>query len=194
MLNIKERDANTVQPPEADTKVLFLDAADSKLKLKDSTGAIEELSVDLTGIPAGGDTGDVLAKASADDEDVEWVDPTGGVKEYVALLTQTGTNAPVATILKNTLGGVPVWTYSTVGTYLATLASAFTVNKTIVLTPYLIEPSSEPIPCILSKIISANVIEVYTGTLNNTTGDEFTRFDFNNSTLTASFIKIEVYP
>lgn len=49
---------------------------------------------------------------------------------YVALLTQTGTDAPVATVLENTLGGTVVWSYSAVGTYLATLAGAFTENKT----------------------------------------------------------------
>ena len=52
-------------------------------------------------------------------------------KVYIALLTQTGTDAPVATVLKNTLGGVPVWSYSNVGVYTGTLASAFTANKTI---------------------------------------------------------------
>lgn len=45
MLSIKERDANTVQAPEADTKILFLDAADSKLKTKDSSGVLEEISI-----------------------------------------------------------------------------------------------------------------------------------------------------
>lgn len=130
MLNIKERNANTVQPPEADTVILFLDAADSKLKLKDSSGDISEVSTNVIGIPDGGATGEVLAKASGDGGDVEWIDTTGGVKEYVALLTQTGTNAPVATVIKNTLGGTVVWTYDNVGRYTGTLASAFTENKT----------------------------------------------------------------
>ena len=53
-----------------------------------------------------------------------------GYKEYVALLTQTGTDAPVATVLYNDLGGTVVWTYSSVGEYIATLAGAFTINKT----------------------------------------------------------------
>lgn len=38
-------------------------------------------------------------------------------KVYVALLTQSGTDAPVATVLKNTLGGEVVWTYMGVGYY-----------------------------------------------------------------------------
>lgn len=51
-------------------------------------------------------------------------------KVYTALLTQAGTNAPVATVLENTLGGTVVWSYDGVGQYRATLASAFTQNKT----------------------------------------------------------------
>lgn len=79
-------------------------------------------------LPAGGSAGAVLRKSSGADYDVEWATEP---KVYVALLTQSGTDAPVATVLKNTLGGVPVWSYSNVGVYTGTLASAFTANKTI---------------------------------------------------------------
>jgi hypothetical protein len=51
-------------------------------------------------------------------------------KEYVALITQTGTADPVATVIKNTLSAGIVWTRSAVGDYVGTLASAFTSNKT----------------------------------------------------------------
>jgi len=50
---------------------------------------------------------------------------------YVALITQSGTDAPVATVLKNTLGGTVVWTYDS-GDYLGTLVGAFTENKTVI--------------------------------------------------------------
>lgn len=69
------------------------------------------------------------------DGETAWADllaystPTG-VKTYRALLTQTGTDAPVATVLENTLGGTVVWTRDDLGTYLGTLADAFTANKT----------------------------------------------------------------
>ena len=53
-------------------------------------------------------------------------------KVYTALLTQTGTNAPVATVLENTLGGTVVWTRTGIGIYNATLNGAFTTNKTII--------------------------------------------------------------
>jgi hypothetical protein len=48
-----------------------------------------------------------------------------GVKVYRALLTQTGTDAPVATVLENTLGGDVVWTRADIGVYVGTLAGAF---------------------------------------------------------------------
>lgn len=53
--------------------------------------------------------------------------------KYVALLSQSGTDAPVATVLENTLGGTVVWGYASVGNYTATLSNAFTDNKTAVL-------------------------------------------------------------
>lgn len=55
-----------------------------------------------------------------------------GVKRYVALLTQTGTDAPVATVLENSLGGTVVWSYDTIGSYTATLAGAFGQSKTTI--------------------------------------------------------------
>lgn len=48
---------------------------------------------------------------------------------YVALLTQTGTNAPVATILQNTLGYVPTIAYDDVGQYIISLDAATDSNK-----------------------------------------------------------------
>ena len=50
---------------------------------------------------------------------------------YSALLTQSGTDAPVATVLENTLGGTVVWTRDGAGAYFATLTGVFTNNKTV---------------------------------------------------------------
>ena len=54
-------------------------------------------------------------------------------KVYTALLTQSGTDAPVATVLQNTLGGTVVWTRDNAGVYYGTLVGAFTVNKTAII-------------------------------------------------------------
>lgn len=59
--------------------------------------------------------------------------PSGGgtYDKYVALLTQAGTDAPVATVLENTLSGSIVWTYDNVGTYFGNLTEEFTSAKTV---------------------------------------------------------------
>jgi len=56
----------------------------------------------------------------------------GNPKVYKALLTQTGTSAPVATVLVNTLSGTPVWSYNSVGQYILTLTGEFIATKTLV--------------------------------------------------------------
>jgi hypothetical protein len=53
-------------------------------------------------------------------------------KVYTALLSQSGSNAPVATVLQNTLGGTVVWSRIGFGGYNGTLSGAFTTNKTTV--------------------------------------------------------------
>ena len=45
-----------------------------------------------------------------------------------------GTVAPVATVMQNTTGGSIVWTRTSLGKYVGTLANAFTTNKTFALT------------------------------------------------------------
>ncbi|MEW5675497.1 hypothetical protein ABGT15_04225 [Flavobacterium enshiense] len=46
-------------------------------------------------------------------------------KSYVAVINQSGTSAPTATIMENTLGGNITWTYNGVGYYEGTLSGAF---------------------------------------------------------------------
>lgn len=53
-------------------------------------------------------------------------------KVYTALLSQTGTDAPVATVLENTLGGI-VWSYYDVGQYQAQLAGKLPLDKRVIL-------------------------------------------------------------
>lgn len=56
--------------------------------------------------------------------------PSGqSYKVYTALLTQTGINAPVATVLENTIGNI-VWARNNTGIYQAVLLGAFTSDKT----------------------------------------------------------------
>ncbi len=51
-------------------------------------------------------------------------------RHYIASVTQTGTAAPVAEIISNTLTGIPVWARSSTGIYTLTLQAEFRSGKT----------------------------------------------------------------
>ncbi len=87
-------------PLVTDSTITGIGTSDSPLKIDTTKIATRYYSGSLTG---GGASYDV----------------------YSALLTQSGTGAPTATVLENTLGGTVVWTYVDVGTYLGTLTGAF---------------------------------------------------------------------
>lgn len=136
------------------------------------------------------------------------IDTVGGgpaYKVYSALITQTGTNAPVATILENTLGFVPSWTRTAAGTYKITNAS-FQLNKTIVnnlnpwgdglaITNVNVEPklafiSAGPVYVdarLATNLSSSNTIEI------NTFNSSSAKTDGIISSY-AVFLEIRVYP
>lgn len=91
-------------------------------------------------------------------------------KVYVALLTQAGTDAPVATVLENTLGGTVVWTRSAAGSYLGTLANAFTANKTFLFPPTAYSSADFNDWQLLLVRNNANAVLVTTSTAGGTTG------------------------
>jgi len=62
----------------------------------------------------------------------EWI---AKPKVYRALLTQTGTDAPVATVLENTLGGTLVWTRYAGGVYNGTLSGVFPDEMKVFFSP-----------------------------------------------------------
>lgn len=107
-----------------------------------------------------------------------------GYLKYVALLSQSGTSAPTATVLENTLGGTVVWSRDEVGSYAATLSGAFTENKTWCTANAGWEQDSV-FQANLSKLAGDNDICIlYTTDSTGTQIDDF--FDI--------FIEIRVYP
>lgn len=59
------------------------------------------------------------------------VSGSGGIyKVYTAIITQTGTDAPTAVVLQNTLGITPTLTRFATGNYRITASNTFTANKT----------------------------------------------------------------
>lgn len=106
----------------------------------------------------------------------------GGSKVYKALLTQSGTSAPVATVLVNTLSGTPVWSYDYVGGYVLTLASEFQTGKTLM---YISTKNTGTQSCIIAEGDGLNTILVDTV---DSTGTGI------NGVLSSTSITIEVYP
>jgi hypothetical protein len=80
----------------------------------------------IDGDAPAGNTTDVIAQI----EDSGGGGGSSSYLVYTALLTQSGTDAPVATVLENTLGGAVALNYDGVGGYYAA-SSAFTEGKTI---------------------------------------------------------------
>lgn len=138
------------------------------------------------------------AKINFSDVRVRWNDldywnPSGAeastAKVYRALLTQSGTDAPVATVLENTLGGTVVWTRNDVGEYVGTLATAFAGGATKVWcnTPSFNNNNDVNITVRFS-VLDANELSVIT----QNGGDA--AVDFNTASPNFMNLEILVYP
>ena len=79
-----------------------------------------------------GNAGDGQVLTADGNGGAAWEAPAGGgpgYLKYVALLAQSGTNDPVATVLENTIGAI-VWSRDSTGSYRATLANGFLWSTT----------------------------------------------------------------
>jgi hypothetical protein len=103
----------------------------------DIWNAIEDIQSDITIIQGNittieGDITTIQGDITTLQADVEALQPT--YKVYTALISQTGTNAPIATILENTIGSI-VWTRVSAGVYRATLDDTFLIDKLFIPCP-----------------------------------------------------------
>ena len=100
---------------------------------------------------------------------------------YTALMSQTGVSAPTAVVLQNTLGGTIVWTRTSPGLYVGTLAGAFPVNKT-----WCISINGVGNHEVISRIhrVSNNQVEIYATDTNV----------FDDDILVDTNVEIRVYP
>ncbi len=116
----------------------------------------------------------------------------GSAKVYIAKLTNLGAGAvaPVATVIKNTIGDI-VWTRTGVGSYVGTLAGAFTENKTFVsgqnhvVSTLVGGTGSWPMAQSINSN-SADTVSIYNYALNLTSGN-------NLSDGIGIFLEIKVY-
>jgi hypothetical protein len=103
-------------------------------------------------------------------------------KIYTALLTQSGTGAPTATVLGTNEIGAIVWTRNSAGNYTGTLTGAFTADKT-----WLVVQKGDGSGSFVNSILSrasANALTLDVRDNTNTVTDNFTNMS----------IRIEVYP
>lgn len=115
---------------------------------------------------------------------------TNGVKVYRALLTQTGTDAPVATVLENSLGSTVVWGRTSAGLYTATLAATFTADKTLIISSGIWVSTAAGIPQWVNTVRTSDTV------ITISTGQDFTDsavFVDPDSTVTYG-VAIVVYP
>lgn len=119
---------------------------------------------------------------------------TDGVKRYVALLTQAGTAAPVATVLENTLGGTVVWTRSGLGTYVATLAGAFPTTEKVFFNDSQIYPEAQNGDFLFARLewVSVNTVALASINLVTLSNQEMEAAGVSG----APFVRVEirVYP
>lgn len=111
-------------------------------------------------------------------------------KVYTALLTQTGTNAPVADVKINTLGGTVTWTRSTTGEYLGTLSggATFTSSKTFIL---LNHSALDFDAASVVKARTNGAIQIHLATYSNSSGTPADGIIASSAVLN---IEIRVYP
>lgn len=143
-------------------------------------------SLNLAGYGLGTVTGVItrLLGVTADGKVVEKVQP----KVYVAKVVFSGTSAPTATVLENTLDGTPVWTRESQGTYRVTLASAFTLAKTFVSHNQVDATSTNNTRQTVNTHNSADFIAITNGVIASGTDETA------DITADAMYIEIRVYP
>lgn len=111
---------------------------------------------------------------------------------YTALLTQTGTGPPTATVLQNTLGGTVVWARSSAGLYTATLSGAFAANKTALIISNNDAPGSNALAQYSLRRTDANTLTL--STLGASWQEFGSEAPFSDDMLNGTTVEIRVYP
>lgn len=108
-----------------------------------------------------------------------------GYSSYVALLSQTGTDAPSQIVLNNTISDSNIlWQYTGVGIYTGTLSGAFITNKTTAI----INPISDSGTGDLCGVFIVNENTIIVSTTTQTTITPKDEVLFNTK------LEITVYP
>lgn len=115
-----------------------------------------------------------------------------GFTVYTALLTQTSTNAPVATVLQNTTGSTLTWARTNVGEYTLTASSPgsiFVVAKTVIITQDITAIAGTALQPFFNDV-TANTTSI----LKFVTAVDFSGGGLNSDgVLNKTFIEIRIY-
>lgn len=150
----------------------YLAGAISVQDLAAQVGGLQTVAVDGVTITGDGTLGDPLVA----------VVPTSSYKVYTASLTQTGTAAPVPTVLENTLGTTVTFNYLSPGAYLVSFGTPPNFVKTTFLASPLNADASNWF-LFANKISTPTRIQLTTRVNNVAT----------NNLLNNTFIEIRVY-
>lgn len=110
-------------------------------------------------------------------------------KIYLALVTQSSTSAPTASILGSNTIGTIVWARTSAGVYTATLSGAFAASKTVVSIKSQAVNDDVSIDVVMT---STNVITITTNLITNPSGTQVVTP--TDGLMTALPIEITVYP
>lgn len=108
-------------------------------------------------------------------------------KVYTALLSQSGTDAPIATVLENTLGGTVVWSREDIGNYYGTFSGISSETTTI--TVGTSTSSFQNVPVLILTSVSNGYVEVGTSEIDLTAGE----FNAIDEELNSNLIEIRIY-
>jgi hypothetical protein len=89
-------------------------------------------------------------------------------KVLTGIISQAGTGAPTITVLENTLGVLPVWSYVSVGNYRFTSTALFTASKTVVFTGF----GSGQLGAVINWTHTANYVQLYGGNVAASYADD----------------------
>ena len=159
-------------------------AVNGVTNLKLAVGSVNKVTVTSTGaIFTDQVTIPTTPVAATDAASKAYVDSQVGYSTYVARVTQSGTNAPVATVISNNTGLTFTWSRNNTGSYRVSPSSAFVVNKTwIQMTGGDLSVGTTSVS--IKDIGTAFATAVNINLINGNVADE----------ITAAFVEIRIYP
>jgi hypothetical protein len=174
-------DASTIISSAGNTTAIVYNAEESSCEVRTYISGVEKFVMNLStgyvrddratqnGLTYNDDYSATIAANDRSIPDVATVKQIARpYKVYTALLTQTGTDAPTATVLENTLGGTVTWSYDDSGRYLASFGSSlFLSGKTFIVCGSVNDGDPNNGSAVVCERVSDTSVKVITTVLNS---------------------------